>query len=184
MSAGVVYLVGAGPGDPGLVTARGQKLSARDVVSSLGRSRAGRGRAVLAPFKAVRAVRSDPLAVEVEGALPDALASALACPVTAIVPRSFNPAEPAIDLHDQLAGGFSAQRLRIAPGLVEVPRPMLVMDGQRFDRAPLERRQRPVGVSRPLEHALPGGGGFAESPFAPEEHGEAGQRAGRDLPVR
>jgi peptide/nickel transport system substrate-binding protein len=79
---------------PGLVTARGQKLSARDVVSSLERSRAGRGRAVLAPFKAVRAVRGDPLAVEVEGAPPDALASVLACPVTAIVPRSFNPADP------------------------------------------------------------------------------------------
>jgi peptide/nickel transport system substrate-binding protein len=79
---------------PGLVTARGQKLSARDVVSSLERSRAGRGRAVLAQFKAVRAVRGDPLAVDVEGAAPEALAIALACPVTAIVPRSFNPGEP------------------------------------------------------------------------------------------
>lgn len=79
---------------PGLVTARGQKLAARDVVSSLERSRAGRGRAILSPFKAVRAVRGDPLAVHVEGAEPDALAVALACPVTAIVPRSFNPAEP------------------------------------------------------------------------------------------
>jgi peptide/nickel transport system substrate-binding protein len=79
---------------PGLVTARGAKLTARDVVASLERARSRGARALFARFGAVHAVRGDPLAVVVEGASPGALADALASPCTAIVPRTFNPAEP------------------------------------------------------------------------------------------
>jgi len=78
----------------GLVTARGQRLTARDVVTSLERARASGGRAALAPFGAFRAVPGESLSVDVEGAAPDSLATALSSATTAIVPRSFKPREP------------------------------------------------------------------------------------------
>ncbi|HVW30428.1 MAG TPA: hypothetical protein VHC69_33960, partial [Polyangiaceae bacterium] len=58
---------------PGLVTAGGAALAARDVVASLERARRGGGRATLAAYGAFRAVHGAPLAVDVEGATPDAL---------------------------------------------------------------------------------------------------------------
>ena len=74
---------------PGLSTARGAALGARDVIASLERARRAGARAVLSSYGAFRAVRGAPLAVDVDGATPDGLALALACPLTAIVPRSF-----------------------------------------------------------------------------------------------
>src|SRR5262249_19064571 len=53
---------------PGLVTARGAAIAARDVIASLDRSRRGGGRASLSAFGAFRAVRGAPLAIEVEAA--------------------------------------------------------------------------------------------------------------------
>jgi peptide/nickel transport system substrate-binding protein len=79
---------------PGLVTARGQRLTARDVIASLERARGLGGRASLAPFGAFRAVSGDALAVDVEGATPDTLAKALAGATTAILPKTFRPSEP------------------------------------------------------------------------------------------
>jgi peptide/nickel transport system substrate-binding protein len=73
---------------PGLVTAGGRLVDARDVVASLERSRRGAGRPLLAPFGAPRRDASDPLGIVFPNADPDALADALASPVTAIVSRA------------------------------------------------------------------------------------------------
>jgi peptide/nickel transport system substrate-binding protein len=79
---------------PGLVTARGAALGARDVIASLERARRSGARAVLAPYGAFRTVGGAPLGVDVEGATPDTLAMSLASPLTAIVPRSFRTTDP------------------------------------------------------------------------------------------
>lgn len=79
---------------PGLITARGKPLAARDVVFSLARSAARGGAGLLSPFASAEVEPRDPLAVRVPGADPAALARALASPVTAVVPRGFSPLEP------------------------------------------------------------------------------------------
>ncbi len=78
----------------GLSTAHGHPLDAADVARSLERSRHFAGNPLLAPFGKPRADTKDALVVDVPGADPDALADALASPLTAIVPRSFSPREP------------------------------------------------------------------------------------------
>ncbi len=77
---------------PGLVTARGRPLDARDVVASLARARARAARPLLAAFGKAR--QHDALTIVVPGATPEAVADALASPVTAIVPRGFSAEEP------------------------------------------------------------------------------------------
>jgi peptide/nickel transport system substrate-binding protein len=79
---------------PGLVTARGKPLSAGDVVFSLKRAQALGGAAVLGSFRTPSADGKDGLSVVVPDADPDALARALANPLTAIVPRNFSPLAP------------------------------------------------------------------------------------------
>lgn len=79
---------------PGLVTARGRRLDARDVVWSLERSARRAGLALLAPFERPRRDRSDELSIVVPRADPAALASALASPVTALLPRGFSRLRP------------------------------------------------------------------------------------------
>lgn len=79
---------------PGLVTARGKPLDGKDVAWSLARAQSAGARPLLARFGVPRAVAGDPLGVVVPGAAPDALADALASPVTAIVPRRFSLQSP------------------------------------------------------------------------------------------
>lgn len=79
---------------PELLSARGKALSAVDVVFSLKRALGLGGAAVLGAFRAPRADAKDRLSLWVPEANPDALARALANPLTAVVPRSFTPLTP------------------------------------------------------------------------------------------
>jgi peptide/nickel transport system substrate-binding protein len=78
----------------GLVTARGKSLDEKDVLFSLARAREQGGAAVLAelprPVKDGNASRS----IVFPGTTPDAVATALSSPLTALVPRGFRPATP------------------------------------------------------------------------------------------
>jgi len=79
---------------PELTSARGKSISAADVVFSLKRAQSLGGAAVLGAFNPPRVEPKDPLSVLVPDANPDALARALASPLTAIVPRGFSPLAP------------------------------------------------------------------------------------------
>jgi peptide/nickel transport system substrate-binding protein len=78
---------------PGLVSARGKKLDARDVVFALTRARR-LGAPTLAELGVARLDRRDPLAFFVDGVQPDALSLALSSPLTALVPRGFSALAP------------------------------------------------------------------------------------------
>jgi len=79
---------------PGLITARGKTLDARDVIASIERARSGVARALLAPFPTPRRQEGHPLTVRFDGADPDALADVLASPCMAIVPRGASSRAP------------------------------------------------------------------------------------------
>lgn len=79
---------------PGLVSARGKPLVARDALFSLERSRRLGGGAVLGELAVPVADGKDPLALVVPGADPSALAAALSSPLTALVPRGFSALAP------------------------------------------------------------------------------------------
>jgi len=79
---------------PELSSARGKPLSAADVVFSLKRAQALGGAAVLGAFRAPSADAKDRLSLFVPDANPEALARALASPLTALVPRGFSPLTP------------------------------------------------------------------------------------------
>ena len=79
---------------PELVSASGKPLSAADVVFSLKRAQALGGSSVLGPFGTPTVDGKQPLSVIFRDATPDALATALASPLTAIVPRGFSPQNP------------------------------------------------------------------------------------------
>ncbi len=85
---------------PGLKTAKGKPLDARDVVFSIARAKRGGVGALLARFGAPQVVPHDGLSVifsagKGAGASERySLSRALASPLTAIVPRSFDPRAP------------------------------------------------------------------------------------------
>jgi peptide/nickel transport system substrate-binding protein len=79
---------------PGLTTARGKVLVARDAVFSLERARRLEGAGVLGELADPVASAKEPLTFLVPGADPIALAAALASPLTAIVPRGFSALVP------------------------------------------------------------------------------------------
>jgi len=79
---------------PELVSARGKALSANDVVFSFKRAQAAGGAAVLSAFRAPLVDAKDALSLRVPDADPEALARALASPLTALVPRGFSPLSP------------------------------------------------------------------------------------------
>ncbi|HEY0462879.1 MAG TPA: ABC transporter substrate-binding protein, partial [Polyangiaceae bacterium] len=79
---------------PELLSARGKALSAADVVFSLKRAQSLGGAAVLGAFRPPSADAKDRLSVFVPNANPEALARALASPLTALVPRGFSPLAP------------------------------------------------------------------------------------------
>jgi peptide/nickel transport system substrate-binding protein len=78
---------------PGLVSGRGKKLAARDVVFALARARK-LGAPTLAELAPPRLDPRDPLIFSVDGVEPEALALALASPLTALVPRGFSALAP------------------------------------------------------------------------------------------
>jgi len=79
---------------PELLSARGKSLSAADVLFSLKRAQGLGGAAVLGAFRPPTADAKDRLTLLVPEANPEALARALASPLTAIVPRGFSPLSP------------------------------------------------------------------------------------------
>jgi peptide/nickel transport system substrate-binding protein len=91
---------------PGLTSARGKALVARDVVFSLERSRRLGGAGVLGELATPVASAKEPLVLLVPGADPTAVAAALASPVTGLVPRGFSVLAP------DGAGPFRATPLR------------------------------------------------------------------------
>ncbi len=78
---------------PGLVSARGKALDARDAAFTLARARRSGAAGILAPF-AEATVEPDNAALFFAKANPEELALALASPLTALVPRAFSPARP------------------------------------------------------------------------------------------
>jgi peptide/nickel transport system substrate-binding protein len=78
----------------GLVTARGRHLDAKDLAWSLARARERGGAAVLAELPAPLKTSGEPLSLHFPGADAKAVAVALASPVTALVPRTFDPRTP------------------------------------------------------------------------------------------
>ena len=79
---------------PELISARGKALSAADAIFSLKRAQGLGGVAVLGAFQAPSADAKDRLSLLVPEANPEALARALASPLTALVPRGFSPSLP------------------------------------------------------------------------------------------
>jgi len=79
---------------PELISARGKALSAADAIFSLKRAQGLGGVAVLGAFQAPSADAKDRLSLLVPEANPEALARALASPLTALVPRGFSPLTP------------------------------------------------------------------------------------------
>jgi peptide/nickel transport system substrate-binding protein len=78
----------------GLVTARGKALDGRDLVFSLTRARAHGGAAVLAELPPPARDPGEPLAALFANTDPRAVATALASPLSALVPRGFDPKNP------------------------------------------------------------------------------------------
>ena len=79
---------------PELVSSRGKPLNAADAVFSLKRAQTLGGAAALGAFQPATMDGTQPLAIIVPDADPEALARALASPLTAIVPRNFSPLVP------------------------------------------------------------------------------------------
>lgn len=91
---------------PGLRTAAGKPLDGRDVVASLQRARARGAASLLAPLGDVRVTPHDPLGVVFARADAALCARVLASPLTAMVPRTFDPRAP------DGTGAFSARFVR------------------------------------------------------------------------
>ncbi len=79
---------------PNLATAKGRALDARDVIFAIERARSSGAVGVLANVPRPAPVAGDPLSVTFVGGDALALATALASPTTALVPRGFAPAAP------------------------------------------------------------------------------------------
>jgi len=79
---------------PELISARGKALLAADAVFSFKRAQSLGGAAVLGGFRAPSVDPKDRFSFVVPDANPDALARALASPLTALVPRGFSPQAP------------------------------------------------------------------------------------------
>ena len=77
-----------------LRSARGKALSAADAIFSWKRAQGLGGSAVLGAFRLPSADPKDRLSLLVSEANPEALARALASPLTALVPRGFSPLTP------------------------------------------------------------------------------------------
>jgi peptide/nickel transport system substrate-binding protein len=90
----------------GLRTARLVPLDARDLIASVERARARGAGALLADIPRPTTYRGDAMAAVFGSADPHRLARALACPLTALVPRSFSSSSP------DATGAFRAELSR------------------------------------------------------------------------
>jgi peptide/nickel transport system substrate-binding protein len=79
---------------PGLVSARGKALDARDLVFSFQRAKANGAMAHLAELGVPRVDGKDPLVLVFQGVQPEKLGRLLSSPITALVPRGFNRLRP------------------------------------------------------------------------------------------
>jgi peptide/nickel transport system substrate-binding protein len=79
---------------PGLKTARGRSLTAADVVATVTRARGRGALGVLGELPNPSVDPQDPLSAIFARATPDAVASALASPLVALVPRGFSAFSP------------------------------------------------------------------------------------------
>ncbi len=79
---------------PGLFSARGRALFAVDVLASLRRARARGAGPLLDPLGDPKPHPKDPRALFFTNATPNALVRALSSPLTALVPRDFDPQRP------------------------------------------------------------------------------------------
>ena len=79
---------------PGLRTARGRALDSRDVVFSIERARRLGALGILSGLPKPTRDPADPLAVLFRGADPAEVARVLTSPITALLPRAFNPRAP------------------------------------------------------------------------------------------
>lgn len=91
----------------GLRSAKNQPLTAVDLRASLERAGKRAGAALLADLSALRAVRGDPLALELVGVNASTLAARLASPILALLPRGYSPLDP---------DGTGAFQARLEPG--------------------------------------------------------------------
>jgi peptide/nickel transport system substrate-binding protein len=124
---------------PGLVSATGKRLDAKDLTFSLERARQRGGVAVLAELGKPARDPKDPLAVLVASRDPARVAAALASPLTALVPRGFSPLAP---------DGTGAFRASLARGELVLARNPNAARGAAF----LERVE--VRAARDLADAL------------------------------
>lgn len=99
----------------GLRTARGVGLDARDFIASLARAGRMGAAALLAPFPAPTVTAADPYTLVFAKGDRNLLARALASPLTAIVPRSFDPAKP--DGTGAFMASFAGSTLTLAQNL-------------------------------------------------------------------
>jgi peptide/nickel transport system substrate-binding protein len=124
---------------PGLVTATGKRLDARDVVFSLERAKRNGGVAVLAELGKPVPDPKDPLSIFFLGNDASRIAAALASPVTAVVPRGFSALAP---------DGTGAFRATLGPGELVLSRNANAARGSAF----LERIE--IRAARDLADAL------------------------------
>lgn len=79
---------------PGLVSARGLRLDARDLIYSIERARLMGGSPWLSALPLPKAVKGDPLAVAFPTEDREAVVLALMAPTAALLPRGFSPSRP------------------------------------------------------------------------------------------
>lgn len=99
----------------GLRTAHGVGLDARDFIASIARAARMGAAALLAPFPAPTVNAADPSTLVFAKGDRNRLARALASPLTAIVPRSFDPAKP--DGTGAFMASFGGSKLTLAQNL-------------------------------------------------------------------
>ena len=94
---------------------------------------------------------------------------------------SIQSIQPVTRLGGQPARGARAERLGVASRGLQIAGAMLVMNRQRFSRAPRERRRRLE--HRQIQHVLPRGRGFVVSMLPSSQHREARERLAADRAI-
>jgi peptide/nickel transport system substrate-binding protein len=128
---------------PGLTSARGKSLDARDVLYSLERARGAGAQALLSGLGQITRVPNESLKIRIERGTPDAVSRALSSPVTALVPRGFSAREP---------DGTGAFRASLGPRGLRLDRNLAAARGAAFlDRIDIERASDLADALRAFE---------------------------------
>jgi peptide/nickel transport system substrate-binding protein len=128
---------------PGIVSARGRPVAARDLIFSLDRARRAGGRAVWADLPAPVPSAKDPLLVVVPSSDAPRIARALASPLLSLLPRTFTPERP---------DGTGAFKADFAPGRLTLARNPRAARGASFlDEILVEQAADLSGSLRALE---------------------------------